>query len=84
MKQCQHTIPAGEFKTHCLTLMDEVKNTGHSFTITKRGVPIAELVPVRHEISDPYGCLKGTVTILGDIISPIDEVWDADVKTISA
>jgi prevent-host-death family protein len=77
--QHHHTIvPAGEFKAHCLELMDKVKGTGGSYTITKRGVPVAQLVPIKQETKDPYGCLKGTATILTEIMSPIDETWHAN------
>lgn len=42
----QTQIPAGEFKAHCLQLMDEVAATGQSLVITKRGKPVAKLVPL--------------------------------------
>jgi prevent-host-death family protein len=40
-------IKASEFKTKCLALMDEVERTGQSVVITKKGKPVAELVPLR-------------------------------------
>ena len=39
-------MPAGEFKTHCLRVMDEVSATRQTLTITKHGKPVAHLVPV--------------------------------------
>jgi prevent-host-death family protein len=73
-------VPAGEFKARCLKLMDEVKTTRRPVVITKRGKPIAKLVPV--EESEPrrsiFGCMKGTVTIHGDIVGPIDLDWHAE------
>ena len=42
-------IPAGEFKAHCLKLMDEVQAQRKSIIITKRGKPIAKLVPYDDE-----------------------------------
>jgi PHD/YefM family antitoxin component YafN of YafNO toxin-antitoxin module len=33
------TIPAGKFKTHCLTLMKKVQATGEPLVITNRGKP---------------------------------------------
>ncbi|MGH7531905.1 MAG: type II toxin-antitoxin system Phd/YefM family antitoxin [Gemmatimonadales bacterium] len=75
------TIPAGEFKAKCLKLMDRVAETGESIIITKRGKPVAEVVPV--ESSDPgplFGRLKGSITYQGDLISPIDVVWNAEVE----
>jgi prevent-host-death family protein len=74
-------VPAGEFKARCLKLMDEVRATRRPIVITKRGKPVAKLVPVeepepRREI---FGCMKGTVTSHGDIIGPVDDVdWHAE------
>ena len=73
------TIAAGEFKTHCLRLMDEVKKQHRSFVITKRGKPIAKLVPVDEaEPPQVFGFLKGRARIDGDIVAPTGETWNAD------
>jgi prevent-host-death family protein len=75
----EQKIPAGQFKAECLKLMDYVKNKHTSFIITKHGVPIARLVPVEEKQPiDLFGALKGTIKIKGDIISSIDEEWDAE------
>lgn len=72
-------ITAAEFKAKCLKLMDEVAQTHEPLVITKRGKPIAKLVPVEEaNPSSFYGCMKGTVTFLGDVVSPIDEPWAAE------
>ena len=75
------TIPAGEFKAKCLKLMDEVERTGEELVITKRGKPVAKLVPAGGERDGKrrfvFGCMKGTVKILGDIVEPvIDPGWE--------
>ena len=67
----QSTIGAGDFKTKCLQLLDEVAHTKESLVITKRGKPVAKLVPIPTEI-DLYGALEGSVVAEGDIISPLD------------
>jgi len=73
-------IAAGEFKAQCLSLMDEVRRKHHTYIITKRGKPVAKLVPVDDASELPvYGFLKGKATITGDIVSPTGEHWDADV-----
>jgi prevent-host-death family protein len=71
------TISAAEFKAKCLQLMDLVAQSGDSVTITKRGRPVAVLSPSRPRRRSAYGFLKGRGKILGDIIAPIDVVWDA-------
>ena len=72
------TVPAGKFKAQCLALMDDVSEGKGEIVITKRGKPIAKLVPYREKRQDIFGYAKGTVTIHGDIVGPIGEIWDAD------
>jgi len=66
------TIPAGTFKARCLAIMDEVQAKRQAVVITKRGKPVAKLVPVEQEKDDIFGFLKGKggIEIKGDIISP--------------
>ena len=71
-------VKAGEFKSKCLRIMDKVKRTKRRVIITKRNKPVAQLLPIEENTILAYGCMKDTVEILGDILSPIDEVWDAD------
>jgi prevent-host-death family protein len=68
-------IPAGEFKTHCLQLLDEVARTGSSFIVTKRGRPVARVTPLAGQ--EPAS-LAGSILEEGDLISPIGETWDSD------
>ena len=70
-------IGAGEFKARCLAIMDELKESGGEYVITKRGVPVARLVPARVERRPLLGSMKGTVTTRGDIVSPLEESWEA-------
>jgi prevent-host-death family protein len=71
-------IAAGEFKAKCLGLLDEVEKTRKEIVITKRGRPVARVVPIEEEKPKPtWGRMKGTIEIVGDIISPIDVKWDA-------
>ena len=67
-------IPASKLKAQCLALLDEVHKTRCEIVITKRGKPVAKLVPV----ASFFGGMKGTMKITGDIVSPIDDVWEAE------
>ena len=67
------SIPAGEFKARCLALLDRVAETGEELVVTKRGRPVARLLPV--EAPRP---LKGSVVWEGDLVSPIEEEWAAN------
>jgi prevent-host-death family protein len=71
------TMSAAEFKAKCLELMDSVSETGVPVVITKRGRPVATLAPMRPSRNTLRGIMKGRMRILGDIVSPIDVVWDA-------
>jgi len=73
------TMRAGEFKARCLKVMDQVQKTREPLVITKRGKPVAKLVPADKPMSDVFGCLKGIVRIVGNIESPVVplEDWEA-------
>ena len=71
------TIAAGEFKAKCLSLMDEVERTGQPLVITKRGRPVARLVPESAPRESLFGVMKDAIVITGDILSPLGEPWDA-------
>lgn len=68
-----NTIPAGEFKARCLALLDRVAETGEELIVTKRGKPVARLLPAEM----PQG-LKGSVVWEGDLTSPIGDRWDVE------
>lgn len=64
------SIPAGQFKARCLAIMDEVEAKRQAVVITKRGKPVAKLVPIEKEKDDIFGFFKGKIKITGDIVSP--------------
>jgi len=74
-------IPAGEFKAKCLKLLDEVQQKHREIIITKRGKPVARLLPLAEELPDIFGRMRGTGEILGDIVSPTGEMWNAEKDT---
>jgi prevent-host-death family protein len=57
--------------------MDKVERTGQPVVITKKGKPVAELIPHRPRTKNARGILKDRLFITGDIISPIDVEWNA-------
>jgi prevent-host-death family protein len=73
-------IAAGEFKAKCLRLLDEVQRQRKPILITKRGKPVAKLVPADERPAGFIGSMKGTMEITGDIVSPVDVQWEADAK----
>jgi prevent-host-death family protein len=73
------TMAAGKFKAQCLKIMDQVKTTREPVMITKKGQPVAKLVPADMPKDDFFGCLAGIIEIVGDIESPVEppEAWEA-------
>ena len=72
------TVTASELRSKLFALLDQVERTRMKLVITKRGKPVAELVP--HKAAPTrnlIGALKGRGEIVGDIISPIDVTWEA-------
>jgi prevent-host-death family protein len=65
-------MAAAQFKARCLAVMDSVNKTREAVVITKRGRPVAKLVPVDDEPKEFLGSLEGIVKIMGDIESPVD------------
>ena len=70
------TIAAGEFKSKCLKLLDQVAEKRETLVITKHGKPVAQLVPIPGEV-ELFGALRGSGRIIGDIVSPLENEWEA-------
>ncbi|PYX86521.1 MAG: hypothetical protein DMG68_15130 [Acidobacteria bacterium] len=67
-------ISAARFHADWSAIIDEVQVTGTSLLITKRLQPVFKLVPARSPREtkprdDVFGCLRGVITIIGDIVS---------------
>jgi len=69
-------VPATRFKATCLELMDRVAERRETYVITKRGKPVAKLVP-----ADPparksvFGCMADKMDFVGDLDQP---AWSAE------
>jgi prevent-host-death family protein len=68
-------VPAAKFKATWLALLDEVDPEG--IVITKRGKPVARLIPFAADSSNLIGALAGKVRIKGDILST-GATWHAE------
>jgi prevent-host-death family protein len=76
MKVKDNTISASEFKAKCLKILDELGPQG--IVVTKRGQPVAKVIPVRLvDNSKLIGSMKGKVIIRGDIFST-GVKWNAE------
>jgi prevent-host-death family protein len=74
------TIAISKFKATCLAVLEEVNRTGKPVLVTRFGKPVAEVTRPRtpDKPRKRFGRLKGTMEIMGDIVSPgidLDE-WE--------
>lgn len=77
-KPTSKTVAATEFKAKCLRLINEMHRDAQPVTITKRGRPVAMLVPVADSKSNPslLGALQGTVTRYEEPFLPATDASD--------
>ena len=77
----QETITISKFKATCLRLLDNVKKTGKTILVTRKGEPIAMVIPPPPPPKPEQwlGCMKDRIKISGDIISPVLEEKDWEV-----
>ena len=65
-------VSATEYKRNALKLLEQVRTSGETVQITKRGRPIAQLVRVDEAPTKRMlGLFLGDVEIKGDIVGPI-------------
>jgi prevent-host-death family protein len=68
-------VSASKFKEQCLALLDCVDPGG--IVVTKRGKPVAKLIPFGADSADLIGSLRGKLRIKGEILSTGIR-WDAE------
>lgn len=71
-------VSSSELKSRGASVLERVSRLRRAVTVTKRGRPIARLVPIEDEDGPSlFGFAKGTITIHGDILAPLDVRWEA-------
>ena len=71
------TLAITDFKAHALQILGQVAKTKEPVIVTKRGKPLAEVVPFSTKKSSP-GKLSEALVFEKDIVSPLGEdMWDA-------
>jgi len=68
-------IAAAKFKEQCLALLDRIGPEG--LLITKRGRPVARLMPVTNDPAALIGALRGRITLRDNLLST-GVRWDAE------
>jgi len=75
MKAKQTILAAGEFKAKCLALLDDVERGRRTLVVTKRGRPVAQVVPLP---SSTASTLRGSLVFDADPFAPVVADWDAN------
>ncbi len=74
-------IPISKFKATCLALLDKVKRTGKPILVTRRGEPIAQIIPPPPPgMPETWlGSFSDSGKIVGDIVAPAleERAWEA-------
>ena len=77
----EEIVPISKFKATCLSLLDQVNKTGLPILVTKKGQPIARVIPPPkpEKPASWLGSFKATGKIKGDIVSPVvsEKDWEA-------
>jgi prevent-host-death family protein len=73
-------IAISKFKARCLSLLQEVSKTKTPLRVSRRGKPIADVVPASTEENERswIGFLSGSVDIVGDIVSPVINIEEIE------
>jgi len=64
-------IPAAQFKSQCLAVMDQVAASGRPVVVTKHGKPVVQINSVESDEDDIFGFMAGKFRIIGDIENTI-------------
>ena len=79
-KRSIQEIAISEFKAKCLSLLEEVDRTKRPLRVTRRGKPIADVIPALPDAEDRswIGSMAGTMEITGDIVSPVIDIGEIE------
>lgn len=75
----KNAISTSELKARCSSVVNSVAKKKVTVVITRHGRPVAKLVPVAESSpSSLFGFARAGIIIHGDIIEPLDVVWEAN------
>jgi len=76
----KRTMTAANFRAECLQVLDTVASSRTEVLVTKRGKPVARVVPVGEGQVSRFGALRGVTTIVDssdDLLSAGDS-WSIE------
>lgn len=81
MKNVMKEIAISEFRAKCLAILEQVRLTKRPVRITRRGKPVAEVIPATgtQGRAEWLGSMKEKMEIVGDLVSPasVTPQWEA-------
>ena len=60
-------IAATQFKTHCLSVMEQVSQSGQPVVVTRHGKAVVKVIPIDSDVENIFGALAGMARITGDL-----------------
>lgn len=72
-------VSTSELKARCSEVIRDVVQGRAAVIITRRGRAVAKLVPLDEEPGSLFGFARGSLSVHGDIVEPIDVDWEAAV-----
>jgi len=73
------SIGVSEFKAKCLRLLEETRQYGREWVITKKSKILARVIPAQRSTATRRGSRKGMGKLRGNIAEwSCPEAWDAD------
>jgi prevent-host-death family protein len=81
MKRDIEVMAISKFKATCLAVLERVRSTGRPILVTRRGEPIAEVIPPRPPVRESgwLGSMATQASVTGDLIDPVapSADWEA-------
>jgi prevent-host-death family protein len=79
-KKVTREVAISEFKTKCLSLLDEVNKTKTPLRVTRRGKAVADVLPpaIAADEKGWIGSMPGDIEITGDITSPVIVIGETE------
>jgi len=72
-------VPVSTLRARCFALIERVRSTRESLSITRGGCPVAEIVPTKKRVKRfVLGDMIGTVEFFGDITAPVIDPEQSD------
>lgn len=73
----KHSVPVDEAQARFLSILREVESSKIEVLVTRDGLPVARVVPIEPRSRRSIEEFRGSVEILGDIVAPLEQEWDA-------